>query len=172
MSESGDTDEEILMLGLAAALCQQKEKKRRVRRFYVRPINSSRLVNGQYHTLIQEMVSIDEESYFNYFRMTKEQFAVLLDKIGPNLLHALTHKTPISPAERLALTLRYADVSLYFVLQHAKVMNIISHTRYLASGDSAKSLAYNYRLGYSTVVKIVNETCRVIWNDMQAEVSA
>lgn len=34
--------------------------------------------------------------------------------------------------------------------------------RYLATGDSFGSLHYTFRLGYSTVIKIVHETCESI----------
>lgn len=39
--------------------------------------------------------------------------------------------------------------------------------RYLATGDSLKSLHYNFRLGASTAYNIVNETCVAIWNVLQ-----
>lgn len=35
--------------------------------------------------------------------------------------------------------------------------------RYLASGDSMRSLSYAFRVGHNTVSKIVSETCEVIW---------
>lgn len=39
--------------------------------------------------------------------------------------------------------------------------------RYLASGDSYKSIAYNYLLGDRTVSNIVQEVATAIWNNMQ-----
>lgn len=36
--------------------------------------------------------------------------------------------------------------------------------RYLASGDSLKSIHYNFRLGASTAYNIINETCIALWN--------
>jgi hypothetical protein len=35
--------------------------------------------------------------------------------------------------------------------------------RFLASGDCMRSLSYAFRIGHSTVSKIVNETCRVMY---------
>ena len=35
--------------------------------------------------------------------------------------------------------------------------------RYLASGESQQSLSWSFRLGRTTVPKIVRETCEVIW---------
>jgi hypothetical protein len=37
----------------------------------------------------------------------------------------------------------------------------------LATGDSLKTIALSYSLGYSTVWNIVRETCPVIWNVLQ-----
>lgn len=39
--------------------------------------------------------------------------------------------------------------------------------RYLATGDSFQSVAFSFRVGNSTVAKIVNETCDIIWNKLQ-----
>ena len=47
----------------------------------------------------------------------------------------------MTPAERLALTIRY-----------------------LASGDSQQSMAFNCHLGQTTVCNIVNETCNALWD--------
>lgn len=39
--------------------------------------------------------------------------------------------------------------------------------RYLASGDDFYSLHDQYRLGVSTISRIVNETCKVLWEKLQ-----
>lgn len=36
--------------------------------------------------------------------------------------------------------------------------------RYLATGDSQQSQAFNFQLGISTVSKIVKATCEALWN--------
>ena len=50
-------------------------------------------------------------------------------------------REPISPEERLAVTLRY-----------------------LATGDSQHSLGFMFKLGRSTVNGIINEVCEELWN--------
>lgn len=42
-----------------------------------------------------------------------------------------------------------------------------SLSRYLATGDSHQTIAFSFRLGRSTVSKIVREVCREIWNVLQ-----
>jgi hypothetical protein len=39
--------------------------------------------------------------------------------------------------------------------------------RFLATGNSFKSLAFSYRLGDSTTRKIIYSTCKVIWKHLQ-----
>lgn len=46
----------------------------------------------------------------------------------------------------------------------ANVTSFVSQSfRYLASGSTFKDLHYAYRMGVSTISKIVNEVCEVIW---------
>ena len=68
--------------------------------------------------------------------MSSERFEHLLQLSGQKL--KLVRKS-ISAAERVALTLRY-----------------------LASGDSPKSLSFAFRIGTTTVSNIIKKTCIVL----------
>lgn len=46
-------------------------------------------------------------------------------------------------------------------------MVIICLFRFLATGDSYKTIAFSYRIGVQTVATIVNETCDAIWELLQ-----
>ena len=92
------------------------------------------------------MRAMDEEIHFDYFRMSASRFDDLLRRVEPLITHAPTHRMPVSPAERLSVTLRI-----------------------LASGSSAQSVANSYRLGYSTVCSILIEVCRAIWTALKDE---
>lgn len=41
--------------------------------------------------------------------------------------------------------------------------------RYLATGDSLKTISFSYRMGHSTVYKIVRETCQIITENLMDE---
>ena len=41
--------------------------------------------------------------------------------------------------------------------------------RFLATGDSYKTIAFNYQFGHATVARIVAETCETIWKTMKRE---
>lgn len=47
-------------------------------------------------------------------------------------------------------------------------MNVL-FLRYLATGDSLKTISFSYRLGHATVHKIVMDTCRIITENLMAE---
>ena len=114
------------------------------RRWYVRPVNRRMTRFGEQHSILKDMRAMDSESYFKYFRMTPRIFDHLLDLIKPFLKHKLTHTFPISPAERLAITLRI-----------------------LATGDSPQTVALSYRIGHSTIYSIFYETCAALWKALQ-----
>ena len=76
---------------------------------------------------------------FRYMRMKKETFALLLNLVREKLTKKTTNfRKPVPPEVRLAATLRF-----------------------LGQGDSMIFLSITYRLGHSTVVKILRETLQV-----------
>ena len=73
--------------------------------------------------------------------MLPATFDDLLRLVGPSLTKERSHfREPLSPGLRLAVALRY-----------------------LATGESQASLSFNYRLGRSTVCKILDEVLNKIW---------
>ena len=96
---------------------------------------------GEYHALIHEMRLVDHSSFYKYFHMTPMRFDGLLSRVGPAITRQVTQmRCPISPGERLAVTLRY-----------------------LVTGDSMQTISFSYRLGHSTVCYIIENTCCAIW---------
>ena len=80
--------------------------------------------------------------------MSKQRFDDLLALVGPLLDRRDNYwskqRANITPAERLALTIRY-----------------------VATGNSQVSISFSYRIGRSTVCKIVRETCDALWKSLQ-----
>nr|XP_039249583.1 protein ANTAGONIST OF LIKE HETEROCHROMATIN PROTEIN 1-like isoform X3 [Styela clava]XP_039249584.1 protein ANTAGONIST OF LIKE HETEROCHROMATIN PROTEIN 1-like isoform X3 [Styela clava] len=118
---------------------------RNSRRWWVHPILRKREEAGEFHALVQEL-RLQRPAYFKeYFRMSTKEFDKLLGIVGPKIEKlTTTYRRPISAAERLAVTLRF-----------------------LATGDSYRTIANSYRLGISTVSLIVPDTCRAIWDTLQ-----
>ena len=48
---------------------------------------------------------------------------------------------------------------------------LVISLRYLVSGDSQQSIAFLFKVGYSTVNKIVNEVCDALWDALQDYIS-
>lgn len=61
--------------------------------------------------------------------------------------HSPNYRRAISPAERLALC-----------------------RRFLATGDSYRTIAYSYRVGVSTVAGVISQVCEAIWDVLVQEV--
>ena len=84
----------------------------------------------------------DDKRFHRYFQTSTAQFDHLEALLKPVLRKAYTNlRTPITVGECLAVTLRY-----------------------LATGDSFTTIAFNYRMGLSTVSTIVGETCAALWD--------
>ncbi|KAK0132536.1 Protein ALP1-like [Merluccius polli] len=130
-------EEEQLLLSLLA-------KSRRKRRWSVRPLHHARHKYGEFNLVVKPMRMIDEEKHFEYFRMSAHRFDDLLQRIKPFIHHKRTHLNPVSLQERLAVTLRV-----------------------LASGTSQNAVAISYKLGTTTVSRIVSEVCAAIWRGLR-----
>ena len=95
---------------------------------------------GAYEGIVREARLHDEEFFFRMFRMTPTKFEQLLNWVAPIITKSSVKREAISADERLCVTMRH-----------------------LASGDSYLSLSSQYRIGVSTISKIVSETSKVIW---------
>ncbi|KYN17328.1 hypothetical protein ALC57_10383, partial [Trachymyrmex cornetzi] len=84
-----------------------------------------------------------DEEFFSFIRMLSYQFDDLLQKIEPFLPRGDLRR-PLPSELKLALTLNF-----------------------LAHGDSARSKSWEFRIGRSTVYKIVQEVCEAIWKALQ-----
>ncbi|XP_053283259.1 uncharacterized protein LOC128444682 [Pleuronectes platessa] len=132
-------EEELLILSLLS-------KRRRKRRWTVRPPNADRSVMGEFSVLVKPMRTLDEGMHFGYFGMSAHRFDELLRRVEPLVRHERTHSRPVGLQERLAVTLRL-----------------------LASGNSQRSVAESYKLGVSTVSRIVSEMCSAIWQALEED---
>ena len=62
-----------------------KIKKRRRRRYPVRPWISRRIEYGQYHTLMQELMREAEGDFYGFLRMTPGAFQEILLRVSPRI---------------------------------------------------------------------------------------
>ncbi|XP_028970631.1 uncharacterized protein LOC114829506 [Esox lucius] len=131
---------------LLIALLEDRCVQRHPRSFWVHPLLQGRTQHGEYHQLVTELRLFGVE-FQTYFRLDRGQFDLLLCKIGAKIARMETnYRAPISPAERLAICLRF-----------------------LATGDSYRTIAYSYRVGRSTVSNIVSTVSKAIWDGLVHE---
>ncbi|XP_028410737.1 protein ALP1-like [Dendronephthya gigantea] len=123
---------------------RRRRREKYLKRFWVRPIFQKRTQLSEFFTLVKELREEDHEGYFNYFRMLPDQFDYLHSLVKPLIQKSSKNRDSIGADERLALTLRY-----------------------LASGDSPRSLSFSYRVSLTSVHRIISETCMAIWMVLQ-----
>jgi hypothetical protein len=91
-----DSDDDFLVLIYRRRQLSLK-KKRRQREFYVRPINECRLFRGEFSLLCRDVREMDEQQHNFLFRMNKQRFDELLEKVRPFISKRNNHRYPISP---------------------------------------------------------------------------
>jgi len=96
-------------------------------------------------SFFNEMTSEESGEFTNFCRMSLADFEFLLAKIEPMIQKQTRLRIPIPPKIRLAITLRY-----------------------LATGDSYRSLHYLFKVSIPAISLIVPEVCKainVVFND-------
>ena len=84
-----------------------KRFRRKKRSVWVREILCKRLQEGAHHLLIPQLM-FDGQHYNKFFRLSRRDYAYLLDKVSPIIVRRNTSmRQSISPSERLDVTLRY-----------------------------------------------------------------
>jgi hypothetical protein len=65
-----------------------------------------RKIEGEFATLYRELID-DEMKFYKYFRMSIQQFTILLSKVQGDLTkHNTTYTEAVTPKEKLVLCLR------------------------------------------------------------------
>ncbi|XP_067285679.1 uncharacterized protein [Pseudorasbora parva] len=87
------------------------------------------------------------KGFWDLLRISVEDFNFLLEKVAPHITKKDTHlRKAISPKERLSVTLRF-----------------------LATGETFNSLSFQYRIGSTTLSRIVMETCAALTSVLREE---
>lgn len=132
---------------IALEMEEEEEVKKPKRQCWVRSWLSSGS-EGQHATLVyNDILKDDELEFSSAFRMNKETFNYILEKIRPDIEKK---DTPL----RMAIT---ADIRLMLTLV------------YLASGPSYQVLGKLFRVSKTSIQRIVPETCDAIWNRLAAD---
>lgn len=106
-------EEELLLSILISAHCwtlimllfvKMQYKERKIRRWWVRPVNYRQGTQGIYRNLFQELRNTDHEEFFDYVRMNVQQFDYICELVKPYLTKR-SIRTPLPLQLRVAITL-------------------------------------------------------------------
>ncbi|KAB0801573.1 hypothetical protein PPYR_03759 [Photinus pyralis] len=128
----------------AALVILNYRRKKRNRKYWVRPWVARRNARGIMNLVNNELLVEHPETFQNYLRMTSESFLKLLSKIEHYISKEDTVMRDCIPAKhKLMITLRY-----------------------LASGETYRNLMYSTRVHESTIAQFIPEVCRVIYSTL------
>ena len=126
---------------------RRRRRPRRQKRWWVRQWLTRRVDYGIYTNLMRELELEDPAAFKNYLRMEPAMFQELLLRISPRITKQDTFwRKPLDPALKLAITLRF-----------------------LATGDSYKSLMYNFRVASNTICNFIKPVCEAIIDEYMEE---
>lgn len=128
---------------------QQAKKKRKLkpRRWYTRRWIQQREQYGQYDNFLQEVRLNDREAYRYFLRVDPEMFDEMLERITPLIMKKDTNfRDALRPGLKLAITLRF-----------------------MATGETYKSLATAFRVASNTISLFVPEVCEAIIQEYMHE---
>lgn len=132
---------------ILVALRRRSKQKKLKRRKWVRDWIQKRETDGITQKLLEDMRKEDMNSIKEFIRLSYDQFNILLEKVRPIISKNDTNmRKAISAETRLLLTLRF-----------------------LATGDSYRSLTFLFRVPHNTISGIVPETCKAIHDTLCAE---
>lgn len=140
-------DDDQFMMGVLASCAmaihmkeKEAKKKRKKRLCWVKPWLQRRPIHGQFEALMSELRLEDPAVFTNFTRVQPDLFQEILANIQPLIEKQFTHyRKPLEPGLKLAITLRY-----------------------MATGDSYKSLSYGFRVAHNTISLLVPEVCQAI----------
>ncbi|KAJ8710628.1 hypothetical protein PYW08_009143 [Mythimna loreyi] len=118
------------------------KKKRQRRRWWMLSIHRNRTRNSMENQLSELLQEPESKEFQNFVRMSDSNFEYLLEKISPEISKQDTDFRESIPAKiRLAVTLRY-----------------------LATGDSYRSLHYTFKISSQLISQIIPEVCQALIN--------
>lgn len=91
---------------IAIILDEEEENRNRRKRIWIREMLRKRKQFGEYHTLFNDL-SEEETSFYKYFRISQDQFYILLSKIERQITKQNTpFRESISAKEKLMVCLK------------------------------------------------------------------
>ncbi len=124
-----------------------ENEAQRPKKLWVRPWLTEGEFGQNASLVFDEIKDIDEKEFTRTFRMNKEEFSYVLEKIRSDIEKEDTaFRQAITAEKRLMIALLY-----------------------LATGTSYQVLSKLFRVAASSICQIIPKVCDSIWNNMSAE---
>ncbi|CAH1264072.1 Hypp2846 [Branchiostoma lanceolatum] len=138
----------LVLSALVAEEERQAELLRRRKRWWTRPGLLERPVCGQYERLMGELRCGHRLDFKSFLRIEPEMFDEVLQRVGHPIEKSGNARQPLVLVIglKLAITLRF-----------------------LATGNSCRSLAFAFRVAHNTISLFVPEVCRAITAEYRQE---
>ena len=111
VSKNMESERRLRLVASAAIIAiaiRRRRRRNKKARVWSQPWLLKREQFGAYHCLLQEVKASDGPGLKNFLRMDEHSFNTILNRVAPFIQKEDTQlRASISPAERLALTLRY-----------------------------------------------------------------
>lgn len=131
----------------AIAAIEEEQARQERRTVWVKPWLLRRTALGHYDTLMQELMRESRGDFKAYLRIEPAMFREILDRLLPRITKNEECRPALAPGLRLAITLRF-----------------------LATGNSYHSLAFNFRVAHNTISMLVPQVCSAIVAEYKNEV--
>jgi len=127
---------------------QAVARMRRKKDVWVKLGLQRRSLHGQCEQLMKELHAEDVSAFTNFMRMEPYAFHELLTRIAPRITKQDTnYKKALEPGLKVAITLRF-----------------------LATGDSYKTLQYGFRVAHNSICVFIPEVYQAIIDELSDEV--
>ncbi|XP_046850278.1 uncharacterized protein LOC124443792 [Xenia sp. Carnegie-2017] len=145
-NDSSSEDEKVLLLILL--LRKRRRRLRAVhRKLWTKRWIQRRQSQGVFNNLVRELNAEDPEKFRQFHRLDRDCFDNILQLVLPYITKMDTHLRPaVKPCERLSVTLRF-----------------------LATGETFRSLSFQFRIGERTISEIVEETCQALYMSLKQQ---
>ena len=136
-----------ILIAAAAVYDQERAgRDRRARTVWVKPWLKRPVILGQHDTLMAELMRESCGDFKAYLRMQPEMFHEILVSVAPHITKSKKRRPALDPGLKLAITLRF-----------------------LATGNSYHSLAFDFWVAHKTILLFVPEVCDAIVAEFKEE---
>ena len=126
---------------------KKKKRRRQQRSCWVKEWLTKKN-QSHYRQLLPDLLASDHKAYKNFLRIEYELFKEIEERVGPSIEKQITKmRAPVPVGERLAITLRF-----------------------MATGESYKSLSFAFKVASNTISTIIPPTCKAIIEEYVGEV--